>query len=113
MRSHILVHRATTKIVANSFAFRSKIGKEGLPRGSTPDLETSAQRLVEKLTHLPRKQGLYFPNGPTFRHHGNVATENQRVRADNGFAESVVATSNTMFPRLWPCDLFRLEAQVT
>jgi hypothetical protein len=48
MRSRIFVHRATTntKIVANIFAFRSKIGKEGLPRGSTPALETSAQRLV-------------------------------------------------------------------
>ena len=38
MRSHILVHRATTKISANSFAFRSKIEKEGLPRGSTSAL---------------------------------------------------------------------------
>ena len=46
MRSHIVVHRATTKNFDNSFAFRSKIEKEGLPRGSTSVLETSAQRLV-------------------------------------------------------------------
>jgi hypothetical protein len=31
---------------AKSFLLRSKSEKEGLPRGSTPDLGTSAQRLV-------------------------------------------------------------------
>ena len=38
MRSHIVAHRATTKYFSNSFGFKTKIGKEGLPRGSTPDL---------------------------------------------------------------------------
>ena len=64
MRRNILVHRATTKISANSFAFRSKIEKEGLPRGSTSVLETSAQRLVGKLTHLHREQVCCFSDGP-------------------------------------------------
>jgi hypothetical protein len=34
------------------------------------------------------------------------------VRADNAFADSAAATSNTIFPRLWPADLFRLEAEI-
>lgn len=38
MRSHILVHCATTKYFSNSFIFKNKIEKEGLPRDSTPDL---------------------------------------------------------------------------
>ena len=31
MRSHISVHRATTKYFSNSFVFKTKIEKEGLP----------------------------------------------------------------------------------
>jgi hypothetical protein len=57
MRRHISVHRATTKYFSNSFVFKTEIEKEGLPRDSTPDLETSAQSLVGKLAHLPREQG--------------------------------------------------------
>jgi hypothetical protein len=38
MRSHISAHRATTKYFSNSFVFKPKIEKEGLPRDSTPDL---------------------------------------------------------------------------
>jgi hypothetical protein len=56
MWRHISAHRATTKYSSNSFLFRSKIEKEGLPRGSTPGLESSAQRLVGKLAHLPGEQ---------------------------------------------------------
>ena len=56
MRSHIFVHRATTNSSVKSFSFRSRSEKEGLPRGSTPDLEASAQRLVGKLAHLPGEQ---------------------------------------------------------
>jgi hypothetical protein len=64
MRSHISVHRATTKYFCNSFVFKSNNEKEGLPRDRTPDLETSAQRLFGKLAHLPlsREQTL----GPFF-----------------------------------------------
>ena len=36
MRSHISVHRATTKYFSNSFVFKTEIEKEGLPRDSTP-----------------------------------------------------------------------------
>ena len=32
MRSHISVHRATTKYFSNSFVFKTEIEKEGLPR---------------------------------------------------------------------------------
>jgi hypothetical protein len=35
MRSHIFVHSATTKYFSNSFVFKTKIEKEGLPRDST------------------------------------------------------------------------------
>jgi hypothetical protein len=38
MRSHISVHRATSKYFSNSFIFKNKIEKEGLPGNSTPDL---------------------------------------------------------------------------
>jgi hypothetical protein len=49
MRRHISVHRVTTKYFSNSFVFKTEIEKEGLPRDSTPDLETSAQMLVGEL----------------------------------------------------------------
>jgi hypothetical protein len=58
MWRHVSAHRATTKYFSNSFLFRSKIEKEGLPRGGTPALETSAQRLGEKLMHTSKKQVL-------------------------------------------------------
>jgi len=38
MRSHISVHRATTKYFSNSFIFKNEIEKEGLPRDITPAL---------------------------------------------------------------------------
>jgi hypothetical protein len=44
MRSHISVHRATTKYFSNSFVFKIKIEKEGLPRDRTPDLGAGGPR---------------------------------------------------------------------
>ena len=44
MRSHIFVHRATTKYFSNPFVFKTEIEKEGLPRGSTPDLGAGGPR---------------------------------------------------------------------
>ena|ERR1700686_2204184 len=44
MRRHISVHRATTKYFSNSFVFKTKIEKEGLPRDSTPDLGAGGPR---------------------------------------------------------------------
>ena len=44
MRSHISVHRATTKYFSNSFVFKHEIEKEGLPRDSTPDLGAGGPR---------------------------------------------------------------------
>jgi putative transposase len=38
MRSHISVHRATTKYFSNSFVLKNKIEKEGLPRDSLAGL---------------------------------------------------------------------------
>jgi hypothetical protein len=38
MRSHISVHRATTKYFSNSFVFKIEIEKEGLPGDITPAL---------------------------------------------------------------------------
>src|SRR5229473_2588141 len=38
MRSHICVHRATTKYFSNSFVFKTEIEKEGLPGDITPAL---------------------------------------------------------------------------
>jgi hypothetical protein len=44
MRSHISVHRATTKYFCNSFVFKPNIEKEGLPRDRTPDLGAGGPR---------------------------------------------------------------------
>jgi hypothetical protein len=44
MRSHISVHRATTKYFSNLFVFKPKIEKEGLPRDDTPDLGAGGPR---------------------------------------------------------------------
>jgi hypothetical protein len=41
MRSHMSVHRATTKYFPNSFVFKAEIEKEGLPRGGTPGLSAA------------------------------------------------------------------------
>ena len=38
MRGHIFVHHATTKYFSNSFVFKTKIEKEGLPGDITPAL---------------------------------------------------------------------------
>jgi hypothetical protein len=44
MRSHISIHRATTKYFSNSFVFKNEIEKEGLPRDSTPALGAGGLR---------------------------------------------------------------------
>ena len=44
MRTHISVHRDTTKYFSNSFVFKTEIEKEGLPRDSTPDLGAGGPR---------------------------------------------------------------------
>lgn len=73
MRSHISVHRATTKYFSNSFVFRTKIEKEGLPRESTPDLGAvgqDAQGFLESFSiyHPPEKfqQTMQANLGPTW-----------------------------------------------
>ena len=38
MRSHVSVHRATTKYFSNSFVYKTEIEKEGLPGDITPAL---------------------------------------------------------------------------
>jgi hypothetical protein len=38
MRSHIFVHRTTTKYFSNSFVFKTKNEKEGLPGDIAPAL---------------------------------------------------------------------------
>ena len=44
MRSHIVVHRATTKYFSNSFVSKTKIEKEGLPGDITPALGAGSPR---------------------------------------------------------------------
>src|SRR5260370_29085039 len=44
MRSHISVHRATTKYSSNSFVFKTEIEKEGLPGDITPALGAGGLR---------------------------------------------------------------------
>jgi hypothetical protein len=44
MRSHISVHRATTKYFSNSFVFKNEIEKEGLPGDIAPALGAGGPR---------------------------------------------------------------------
>jgi len=44
MWRHISAHGATTKYFSNSFVFKTKIEKEGLPRDSTPGLGAGSPR---------------------------------------------------------------------
>jgi len=44
MRSHICLHRATTKYFSNSFVFKNEIEKEGLPSDSPADLGAGGPR---------------------------------------------------------------------
>jgi len=44
MRSHIFVHRATTKYFSNLFVFKTEIEKEGLPGDITPALGAGGPR---------------------------------------------------------------------
>jgi len=44
MRSHISVHRATTKFYSSSFVFKTEIEKEGLPGDITPALGAGGPR---------------------------------------------------------------------
>jgi hypothetical protein len=44
MRSHIFVHRATTKYFSNTFVFKNEIEKEGLLRDITPALGAEGPR---------------------------------------------------------------------
>jgi hypothetical protein len=56
MRSHISVHRATTKYFSNLFVFKPKIEKEGLPRDDTPDLGAGGPELESpRPDHLPTR----------------------------------------------------------
>ena len=56
MRSHICLHHATTKYFSNSFVFKTKIEKEGLPRDSTPGLGAGGPEFKSRRpdqNHLP------------------------------------------------------------
>jgi len=49
MRSHMFVHRATTKYFSNSFVFKTEIEKEGLPGDITPALGAGGPRLLRRV----------------------------------------------------------------
>ena len=74
MRSDISVHRATTKCFSNSFIFRNKIDKEGLPRDSPAGLgaggpEFKSRRPDHQLTELTDfLPATYFHYSPTWEH---------------------------------------------
>jgi hypothetical protein len=57
MRSHVSVHRATTKYFSNSFVFKTEIEKEGLPGDITPALgaggpEFKSRRPDQNISHV-------------------------------------------------------------
>ena len=53
MRSHISVHRATTKYFSNSFVFKTEIEKEGLPGDSYACLGRRRSRV--QISRAPTK----------------------------------------------------------
>jgi hypothetical protein len=67
MRRHISAHRATTKYFSNSFVFKTKIEKEGLPRDDTPALGAgglefkSARPDDDRTDRMPRWHGTINP----------------------------------------------------
>jgi hypothetical protein len=64
MRSHISVHRATTKYFSNLFVFRTKIEKEGLPKGSPAGLGAGGpefeSRRPDQFIYLPTPSNAGF-----------------------------------------------------
>jgi hypothetical protein len=71
MRSHTSVHRATTKYFSNSFVFKTKIEKEGLPGDSTSDLgaggpEFKSRRPDQNISRIffTLSKTLFIPNFP-------------------------------------------------
>jgi len=48
MRSHISVHRVTTKYFSTSFIFKNEIEKEGLPRDIAPALGAGGPELKSR-----------------------------------------------------------------
>jgi len=69
MRNHTSVHRATTKYFSNPFVFKTKIEKEGLPRGSPAGLdaggpEFKSRRPDQNISRilLSLSKALFAPN---------------------------------------------------
>ena len=83
MRSHISVHRATTKYFSNSFVFKNGIEKEGLPRDSTPALgaggpEFESRRPDQNILHVffSLLKALFTQNSPVeFRQTGGLNSQ--------------------------------------
>jgi hypothetical protein len=65
MRSHIFVHRATTKYFSNSFVFKTEIEKEGLLGDITPALGAGGPRFKSG-----RPDHLIPMHSPFEPHHG-------------------------------------------
>jgi len=68
MRSHISVQRATTKYFSNSFVFKNKIEKEGLPRDSPAGLGAGGPEFKS------RRRPFYVFCFPSLRDHCFLAT---------------------------------------
>ena len=62
MQRHICLHHATTKYSSNSFVFKTKIEKEGLPRGSILVSQDASCLLKMKLIFLDRGYGTALLN---------------------------------------------------
>ncbi len=64
MRRYISAHRATSEYFSNSFVFKSKIEKEGLPRDRTPDLGAGGPRFKSgRPDHLLTELTDFLPVG--------------------------------------------------
>ena len=99
MRSHISVHRATTKYFCNSFVFTTNIEKEGLPRAFTPDLGAGGLRFksgrpdhsLTELTDILRAS--YFLFSPSWEYWAKDLIAIGQHGTQAGFQNRACATS--------------------
>ena len=66
MRSHIRLHHATTKYFSNSFVFKTKIEKEGLPRDSPAGLGAGGPEFKSRRPDQTMLFVLHYLEGPIF-----------------------------------------------
>src|SRR6267154_205998 len=83
MRSHICVHRATTKYFSNSFVFKTEIEKEGLPGDITPALGAGGPEFKSRRPDQTAVGAMtYRPEIFALLHFGTTWQQQEKFRAE-------------------------------